>query len=224
MLALTAQTQPRESVTSYREAPLFTGIIAHAGTIAAVKNEDFVSWRIRIACEQDVMPPHLGVSIAVAGICLTASAIAPHDEPRWFEADLSPETIARTTAGGWSRGMRVNLERPLRVGDELGGHLVSGHVDGTARLESRVQERNCERFRFAVSPLLSPMIAEKGSVAVDGVSLTVAKADRDAFEVSVIPHTLSATTLAALRPGDDSNLEVDPLARHVARLQEFRND
>ncbi len=203
---------------------MFTGIIANAGNIAGVRNDNSVSVRIRIACDGNALPSHVGDSIAVAGICLTATAITPHDEPRWFEADLSPETIARTTAGAWSCGMRVNLERPLRVGDELGGHLVSGHVDGTTQLESRVREGNCERFRFVVPSTLAPMIAEKGSVAIDGVSLTVAKADRDAFEVSIIPHTLSATTLGGLRPGDHANLEVDPLARHIARLQEFRND
>ena len=203
---------------------MFTGIISHAGTVASHGGGDAASHRIRISCASEAMPAHVGDSIAVAGICLTAVAVAHGIDRAWFEADLSPETLARTTAHRWTEGTRVNLERPLRVGDELGGHMVSGHVDGTARLEARMREGDCERFRFAAPSALAPLIAEKGSVAIDGVSLTVAEAEGCAFEISVIPHTLGATTLSRLRPGESANLEVDALARHIARMQEFRNE
>ena len=203
---------------------MFTGIITHVGVVTGTTSRNAASHRIRISCKSDARPAHVGDSIAVAGICLTAVAIAPENGTGWFEADPSPETLARTTAGKWADGTRVNLERPLRIGDELGGHLVSGHVDGPARLDSRTREGDCERFRFAAPEAQAPLIAEKGSVAVDGVSLTVARAEGRFFEISLIPHTLAVTTLFRLQPGDDANLEVDPLARNIARMQEFRNE
>ena len=207
------------------EAPLFTGIIAHTGTVARREPAGPADGgqRVRIACDPEAAPARIGDSVAVAGICLTAVEPGPADAPAGFTADLSPETLARTTAGSWPTGARVNLERPLRVGDELGGHLVSGHVDGTATLVERRAEGNCARFRFRAPAALARLIAGKGSVTLDGVSLTVAEAEGCEFAISLIPHTLAATTLQTLAPGDPVNLEVDLLARHVARLQEFRH-
>ncbi len=202
---------------------MFTGIIAYAGTVADRRPVNGSAFRVRIACDREASPARVGDSIAVDGICLTAVELGRAGDDAWFEADLSPETLARTTAGSWKAGTRTNLERPLRLGDELGGHLVSGHVDATARLVSRTPAGGCERFRFAAPEALAPLIAEKGSVAVDGVSLTVAGVEGAEFEISVIPHTLAVTTLNRLRPGDEVNLEADPLARHIARMQEFRH-
>ena len=202
---------------------MFTGIISHVGIVAGAASREESARRVRVHCASEALPAHVGSSIAVAGACLTAVAVSSADDPAWFEADLSPETLERTTARGWKSGSGVNLERPLRIGDELGGHLVSGHVDGRARLDSRSRDGDCERFRFTAPAALAPLIAEKGSVAVDGVSLTVAGVNRNAFEVSIIPHTLAVTTLDRLQPGDEANLEVDSLARHIARMQEFKN-
>jgi riboflavin synthase len=160
----------------------------------------------------------LGASIACSGCCLTAVEVGPD----WFAADASAETLARTTMGGWRVGTPINLERSLRVGDELGGHLVSGHVDGVGEALSATPENASVRWTFRVPGALSRFIAVKGSVAVDGVSLTVNAVEGDTFAVNVIPHTAAVTRFGTLRPGDTVNIEIDMLARYVARLAECR--
>ncbi len=142
--------------------------------------------------------------------------------PDWFAADASAETLSKTTMGRWRVGTRINLERSLRLGDELGGHLVSGHVDGIGETVSSAPEHGSTRWRFRVPPALSRFIAVKGSVAVDGVSLTVNEVTDDIFGVNIIPHTAAVTGFGLLRPGDAVNIEIDMLARYVARLAEFK--
>jgi riboflavin synthase len=159
-----------------------------------------------------------GASIGCSGCCLTAVEIGTD----WFAADASGETLSRTTLGRWRVGSRVNLERSLRLGDELGGHLVSGHVDGLGEVLSAAPEHGSVRFVFRVPRDLARFIAVKGSIAVDGVSLTVNEVTDDTFGVNVIPHTASVTSFGTLRPGDAVNLEIDMLARYVARLAEFK--
>ena len=197
---------------------MFTGIVTHLGRVLEVA--DGPVRRIRISCPEGSGPESLGASIACAGICLTAAALDDARPARWFEADLSPETLARSTAGSWQVDRSINLERPLRVGDELGGHLVAGHVDGLARLDSRVPTDSSESFTFSASPDLVSRVSEKGSVTLDGVSLTVAAVRDAGFEVSVIPHTLAVTSLGGLAVGDAVNLEIDLLMRYVARVLE----
>ena len=138
-----------------------------------------------------------------------------------FEVEVSAETLSKTTLGGWVAGRRINLERSLRLGDELGGHLVSGHVDGVGQVLSSTPENGSTRWVFTLPALLAPFVAQKGSIAVDGVSLTVNEARRDSFGVNIIPHTSEVTAFGALRPGDAVNLEIDMLARYVARQREF---
>ena len=158
----------------------------------------------------------IGASIGCSGCCLTAVEVGPD----WFSVDASAETLSRTRLGTWTVGSRVNLERSLRMGDELGGHLVSGHVDGVGRVLSSTPEHGSTRLRFQVPRELARFIAVKGSVAVDGVSLTVNEVEGDTFGVNVIPHTVSVTGFAAMQPGDAVNIEIDMLARYVARLAE----
>jgi riboflavin synthase len=162
----------------------------------------------------DLARTAVGDSIAVAGVCLTVVAL----QPRGFSADVSRETLALTTIGDWRAGRRINLEPALRAGDALGGHLVSGHVDGVAEIRERSDEVRSQRFRIRVPQALARYIARKGSVALDGVSLTVNAAEQHEFEVNLVPHTLAVTTLAALAPGDRVNLEVDMIARYTERL------
>ena len=156
----------------------------------------------------------LGASIACSGVCLTVVAV----ESGGFSVQASVETLSCSTLGDWIEGTAVNLERALRVGDELGGHIVSGHVDGVARILDRRPEGELVRFVIAAPPALMPFIAPKGSVALDGVSLTVNEVDSDRFGVNIIPHTLSHTGFGEARPGQCMNIEIDPLARYVARL------
>jgi riboflavin synthase len=160
----------------------------------------------------------IGASIACSGCCLTATDVGPG----WFAADASAETLACTTLGSWQPGARVNLERSLRIGDELGGHIVSGHVDGVGEVLSATPENASTRWRFRVPAALSRFIAAKGSVAVDGVSLTVNEVDGDTFGVNIIPHTEAITRFGLLAPGDAVNIEIDMLARYVARLAETK--
>jgi riboflavin synthase len=159
----------------------------------------------------------IGASIACSGCCLTAVAVGAD----WFAVDASAETLSRTTLGRWRVGGRINLERSLRLGDELGGHLVSGHVDGLGEAVAAAAENASTRWRFRVPDVLARFIATKGSVAVDGVSLTVNEVDGATFGVNIIPHTAAVTTFGALAPGDAVNIEIDTLARYVARLAEF---
>jgi riboflavin synthase len=197
---------------------MFTGIITDLGRVKRVRRADLVDLMIATRFETSAIP--IGASIACSGVCLTVVAVAPGE----FSVQASAETIACTTIGSWDEGTAVNLERPLRVGDELGGHLFSGHVDGIARIFERRPEAESVRFVFEVPEELAPFIAPKGSVALDGVSLTVNEVSRTRFGVNVIPHTLACTNFGAAVPGQQMNLEVDLIARYVARLLASRAD
>lgn len=197
---------------------MFTGIITDLGRVKRVRGADLLDLTIATKFETSAMP--LGASIACSGVCLTVVAFAPGE----FSVQASAETIACSTIGSWDEGTAVNLERPLRVGDELGGHLVSGHVDGMARITERRPEAESVRFVFEAPEELAPFIAPKGSVALDGVSLTVNEVSRTRFGVNIIPHTLVCTNFGAAVPGQQMNLEVDLIARYVARLLASRAD
>lgn len=162
----------------------------------------------------------LGASVACSGVCLTVVDKGPGGDggPGWFACDVSAETLARSTASDWQAGTPVNLERSLKLGDELGGHLVYGHVDGVGTVQARAADGEAYRLTFNAPPELMRLIAVKGSIAVDGVSLTVNRVGAGDFEVTVIPHTLRVTTLGASQPGTRVNLEIDMLARYVQRL------
>ena len=193
---------------------MFTGIVTDIGRVVRLERRGDL--RARLATAWDTGGIEIGASIACAGVCLTAVALGPG----WFEVDASAETLDKTTLGDWAEGTRVNLERALRVGDELGGHIVSGHVDGTARIAGRVPEGDSMRFTFEVPGALARFVAPKGSVCLDGVSLTVNEVEGARFGVNLIPHTQEATTFGDRREGDRVNLEIDTLARYVARLAE----
>ncbi len=203
---------------------MFTGIVTGLGTVREVTPLGAGSdMRLVIAtpvglsawADTAAIPP--GASIACSGCCLTAIALGPD----WFAVTASAETLSKTTLGRWRVGTRVNLERPLRVGDELGGHIVAGHVDGLGEVVSAAPDHGSTRWRIMVPAALARYIAPKGSVAVDGVSLTVNEVDATTFGVNIIPHTEAVTGFATLRPGDAVNIEIDTLARYVARLQEM---
>ena len=197
---------------------MFTGIVTATGAVRALAPiGDGRDMRIVIEAPwSDTASIAPGASIACAGCCLTAVMVGPD----WFAADVSGETLACTTLGGWAPGARMNLERSLRVGDELGGHIVSGHVDGLGTVQSVVAENGSWRVHIAVPRTLSRFIAAKGSVAVDGVSLTVNAVEGDVFGINIIPHTWDHTTLGTLTPGAAVHIEIDMLARYVARLAE----
>ena len=199
---------------------MFTGIVTALGTVRAITPlGDGHDMRLRITAPwPDTGSIAIGASIACSGCCLTATALGPD----WFAADASAETLACTTLGTWQPGTRVNLERSLRIGDELGGHIVSGHVDGVGTALSATPENGSTRWRFRVPHALARFIAAKGSVAVDGVSLTVNAVDGDTFGVNIIPHTETVTRFGSLAPGDTVNIEIDMLARYVARLAETK--
>jgi riboflavin synthase len=199
---------------------MFTGIVTALGTVRAVTAlGEAADMRLTITAPwPDTASIPIGASIGCSGCCLTAVEVG--DE--WFAADASAATLSRTTLGRWQIGTRVNLERSLRLGDELGGHLVSGHVDGLGEVLSAAPEHGSVRFVFRVPSELARFIAVKGSVAVDGVSLTVNEVTDDTFGVNIIPHTAAVTSFGSLRPGDAVNLEIDMLARYVARLAEFK--
>jgi riboflavin synthase len=200
---------------------MFTGIVTDVGEVLAVTPREGLH-RIKIACGYPRASLVDGASIACAGICLTVVGAGEEGGRSWFAVDAAAETLKLTTAGKWRNGSRINLERPLKMGDELGGHVVAGHVDGIASLTAREDLTDSARMTFQASPELMPLIAVKGSVAIDGVSLTVNTAGRDNFSVLIIPHTLGVTTLGELREGAAINLEVDTLARYAARLAQFR--
>jgi len=197
---------------------MFTGIVTDIGEVVAVHARADKLRRLKIACGYDRAGIADGASIACNGVCLTVVAAGAEDERTWFSADAAAETLAVTTAAIWRRGTRLNLERALKVGDELGGHLVAGHVDGIAALIARDDLEDMARLVFRAPAPLSRFIAAKGSVALDGVSLTVNEVAGDEFSVLIIPHTLAVTTLGASSAGDPVNLEVDLMARYVARL------
>lgn len=197
---------------------MFTGIVTALGSVRyLVPPGTGDDMRLEIAAPwPDAASIPVGASIACSGCCLTAIAVASH----WFTVQVSAETLAKTTIGQWRIGTRVNLERALRVGDELGGHLLTGHVDGIGETVSAVPDHESTRWRVRFPPELARFIAPKGSIAVDGVSLTVNEVDGDEFGVNVIPHTSAGTTFGQLFPGARVNIEVDLLARYVARLLE----
>ncbi|WP_372917766.1 riboflavin synthase [Sandarakinorhabdus sp.] len=192
---------------------MFTGLIMDIGTVRKVEKP--ADTRFTIETNFDMSGVDIGASIACSGTCLTVV----EKGQGWFSADVSGETIACTTLGAWQAGRRINLEPSLRLGAELGGHLVQGHVDGVAKVVDRHPEGDSLRFEFAAPRELSRYIARKGSVALDGVSLTVNEVEGNRFGVNIIPHTAQQTTFGLLKAGDEVNLEVDLLARYVARLQ-----
>ena len=201
---------------------MFTGIITDIGRIVALeKNGDL---RARIATSYDVSGIDLGASIASDGVCLTVVDMgvdASGDAPEgWYDVDISAETVSKTNLGDWVVGHNINLERALKVGDELGGHIVSGHVDGVATITAMHVEGDSTRVTFQAPAELAKFIAPKGSVALNGTSLTVNEVQGRDFGVNFIPHTQAATTWGAVALGDRVNLEIDTLARYVARLAE----
>ena len=201
---------------------MFTGIVTDLGTVREVQpiggGHDL---RLVIGTAPSFLsepaPAALGASIACSGVCLTVVHLAADA----FSVDCSAETVSKTTLGTWKQGARINLERALRIGDELGGHLVAGHVDGVATVVSATPENASVRWRFRLPEALARYVAPKGSVAIDGVSLTVNEVDAEVVGVNIIPHTASVTTFGTLQPGDKVNIEVDMMARYVARLREY---
>lgn len=198
---------------------MFTGLVSDVGEIVA-REERGQLIRFRIGCSYAVESIELGASIACSGPCLTAVATGTDNGRTWFDVDVAAETLARTSAGQWQVGARINLERSLKIGDELGGHLVTGHVDGIAQVTAREAFDGMVRFEFRAPQAVKQFIAEKGSVSLDGTSLTVNSVDDDIFSVLLIPHTLAVTTWQDRNLGDAVNLEVDLMARYAARLTE----
>lgn len=201
---------------------MFTGIVTDLGEVRSVAPHAGNLHRITIFCDYRRAELVQGASIACSGVCLTVVDAGEQDGRCWFAVDAADETLRVTTVGGWRPGSRVNLERPLKFGDELGGHLVAGHVDGIGTVVAREDMTEMARFVLRAPDTLARFIAPKGSIAVDGVSLTVNTVEGGTFSVLVIPHTLRATTLGTLRKGDDVNLEVDTMARYAARLMEMK--
>lgn len=193
---------------------MFTGIITDIGTVSALEKKGDL--RARISCRYDIAGIDLGASIASDGVCLTIVGLGAD----WYEVDISAETVDKTNIGTWQVGSLVNLERALRVGDELGGHIVSGHVDGVAQVVSVVDEGDSTRVQLRAPAELARFIAPKGSVALNGTSLTVNEVEGDVFGINFIPHTKQVTTWGGIAAGDSVNLEIDTLARYVARLAE----
>ena len=199
---------------------MFTGIVSDVGEIIDVEEKADGLRQLTIACGYDAETIDIGASIACSGICLTAVGRGKTGNRAWFAVDAAAETLRLTTAAGWERGTRLNLERSLRLGDELGGHLVSGHVDGIVELFARDDFVDMAALSLRAPGDLTRFIAPKGSVALDGVSLTVNTVEGDTFSVLIIQHTLKVTTLGALSIGARLNLEVDQMARYAARLLE----
>jgi riboflavin synthase len=196
---------------------MFTGIITDVGEVISIAPLD-AGVRLRIATGYDPETIAIGASIACSGPCLTVVERGRAGNRGSFDVEASSETLARTNLGEWRPGRRVNLERALKIGDELGGHMVTGHVDGTATIAERRDEGGMVRFAFQAPENLARYIAEKGSVALDGTSLTVNAVTAGRFEAMIIPHTLAVTTWGERRKGDPVNLEVDLLARYLERL------
>lgn len=193
---------------------MFTGIITDIGRLRSIERRGDL--RLVISTTFDMSTVDMGASIACHGVCLTVV----DKGAGWFAVDVSAETLARTALGDMAPGSAINLERSLRVGDELGGHIVTGHVDGLAEIVSIETVGDSRRFVFRAPGTLSRYVAEKGSVALNGASLTVNAVDGDTFEINIIPHTQSRTTFGEARAGDRVNMEIDVLARYVARLQD----
>ncbi|MBS1303032.1 riboflavin synthase [Loktanella sp. SALINAS62] len=199
---------------------MFTGIVTDIGEVLTLDQRGDLT--ARIATGYDIAGIDIGASIACEGVCLTV--IAKGTDPRgWFDVQISAETVSKTSIGlnGWTVGQRLNLERALKVGDELGGHIVSGHVDGVAELIAMHDEGDSTRMTFRAPDELARFIAPKGSIALNGTSLTVNEVDGQTFGVNMIPHTKDVTTWGAARVGDAINLEIDTMARYVARLRDY---
>ena len=194
---------------------MFTGIVTDVGKVRHIEKRG--DTHVVIATAYDVSAVDVGASISCSGVCMTVVDKGNAKE-RWFAVTASGETLSKTTLGGWKVGDPVNLERPVRVGDEFGGHIVTGHIDGTAELVRLTPEGESTRMTFQVPAGLARFIAPKGSVALDGVSLTVNEVDGTRFGVNIIPHTTRVTTFGHMKPGMKANLEIDLLARYVARL------
>ncbi|WP_373354318.1 riboflavin synthase [Pseudoroseicyclus sp. CXY001] len=199
---------------------MFTGIITDIGEVLAVRAEG--DMRARIGCSYDPDGIDIGASISCDGVCLTVVTKGAEPGP-WFEVQVSAETLSKTNIGrnGWAEGQKLNLERALKVGDELGGHIVAGHVDGVAELIAMRDEGDSTRLTFRAPEAFAKFIAPKGSVALNGTSLTVNEVDGAEFGVNIIPHTKEVTTWGRAKVGDGINLEVDTMARYVARLREW---
>ncbi|WP_106640474.1 riboflavin synthase [Allosphingosinicella vermicomposti] len=199
---------------------MFTGIITSIGTITAAEQKGDL--RLRIACSYDMDSVDLGASIACSGVCLTVV----DKGPGWFDVDLSAETVSRSAPGLWTAGNRLNLERALKVGDELGGHIVTGHVDGIGTVEGAVAVGDSLRMTVIADEALAQYIAPKGSITLDGVSLTINEvegiADGVRFAINIIPHTAQQTTFTDVAPGRKLNIEIDILARYLGRMMEMR--
>ena len=198
---------------------MFTGLVSDVGTVRAITRTADTT-RLRIACRYPAEGIALGASIACSGPCLTAVEVGREDGATVFDIEAARETLERTTLGTWAVGRRLNLERSLKIGDELGGHLVSGHVDGIATVVARTDYGSTTRFDMEAPAQLARFIAEKGSVSLDGTSLTVNTVEGTRFSVLLIPHTLAVTTWNEVVAGTALNLEVDQMARYAARLAE----
>jgi riboflavin synthase len=204
---------------------LFTGIVTAIGTIE--QREEHGDLRLRIACPFDPDKIAIGASIACSGVCLTVVERGGQPGDAWFAVDVSGETLSRTALNTWAEGARINLEPSLKVGDELGGHIVSGHVDAVGTVVRKAPEDHSIRLTIEAPQDLAPFIASKGSIAVDGVSLTVNEVEdlpggAVRFGLNLIPHTAEVTTLGALAEGDEVNLEIDTVARYLKRLESLR--
>jgi riboflavin synthase len=204
---------------------MFTGIVTAIGTIEAC--EERGDLRLRIACPFDPDKIAIGASIACAGVCLTVVERGGTSGGAWFAVDVSAETLSRTARDMWTVGARLNLEPSLKLGDELGGHIVSGHVDAVGPVVRRESEGDSIRLAIEAPRQLAPFIARKGSIAVDGVSLTINEVEDEPggavrFGLNVIPHTSEVTTLGGLQEGDEVNLEIDTVARYLQRLESLR--
>ena len=201
---------------------MFTGIVTDVGEIASLKPvAQGQLHRLRIACRYDQTSIADGASIACNGVCLTVVGSGVAQGKTWFEVDAAAETLGMTTAKHWAVGTRLNLERALKIGDELGGHIVAGHADGIAAIVSRDDLPDMARFEVSTTGELARFIAAKGSVTLDGVSLTVNKVADVTFTVLIIPHTLNVTTIGGWRTGSEVNIEVELMARYAARLSEM---
>lgn len=202
---------------------MFTGIVTDVGEITGLTQvAQGQLHRMRIACDYDQTTIADGASIACSGVCLTVVASGTADGKTWFDVDAAAETLAMTTARRWVKGTRLNLERALKIGDELGGHIVAGHADGIATIVRRDDLPDMARFELKTTRELARFIATKGSITLDGVSLTVNTVDDVSFSVLIIPHTLQVTTLGAWQAGSEVNIEVDLMARYAARLSEMK--
>ena len=201
---------------------MFTGIITDVGRVASVSGSGDTRFEIETVYEPDSI--NLGASIACSGVCLTVIEKGTRDDTHWFAVEASKETLDVTTAGDWQVGHNLNLERALKLGDELGGHIVSGHVDALAEIVNIRPEGDSQRFTFRAPKDIMRFVAPKGSITLDGTSLTVNEVESDTFGVNLISHTQSVTSWGAAQVGDRVNLEIDVLARYVARLKDTEGD